>query len=339
MMGYIDAVTVAVPRRVRGRRPAGGRRLPRRRRSRTRGPPGPAATSSSGTARSSPGGRRTVRPPSAVPDRRRPHRQPQPPAQAPAGHGPGGLAAAGGRGLRRRPLQLVARPGPRPVGSGDGPHRARRRGAPPRARRQGALRVPQLAIHLDREISSKGLKLNPQQHLTPVWGVGAVQEGDLRAVRGRRARHRRRRRPRLGPHGARPHAGVVPRSRTASCWRPLGSTTSAPASPRCGRCSTSPRPSSPRRRRLAGWRGPGRSRSASTTTRRSAATSATGADGVLLASVLERAVAGPRRRPGCLPPLDGRVGVRVGRHGPRHPPELPRAPRARPPDRGRTADR
>ena len=40
-------------------------------------------------------------------------------------------------------------------------------------------RVPQLAIHLDRDISSKGLLLNPQQHLVPIWGVGAVDEGGL----------------------------------------------------------------------------------------------------------------------------------------------------------------
>ncbi|MEX2292571.1 MAG: M18 family aminopeptidase [Acidimicrobiales bacterium] len=35
------------------------------------------------------------------------------------------------------------------------------------------LRIPQLAIHLDREISSEGLRLNPQQHLSPIWGLGA----------------------------------------------------------------------------------------------------------------------------------------------------------------------
>ncbi len=36
------------------------------------------------------------------------------------------------------------------------------------------LRVPQLAIHLDREIRETGVKLNPQQHLFPVWGVGTA---------------------------------------------------------------------------------------------------------------------------------------------------------------------
>jgi len=33
------------------------------------------------------------------------------------------------------------------------------------------LRIPQLAIHLDGEIREKGLQLNPQRHLSPVWGL------------------------------------------------------------------------------------------------------------------------------------------------------------------------
>jgi aspartyl aminopeptidase len=41
------------------------------------------------------------------------------------------------------------------------------------------LRIPQLAIHLDREVNEKGLVLNRQQHLSPVWGLGASAEGDL----------------------------------------------------------------------------------------------------------------------------------------------------------------
>ncbi|WP_020573547.1 M18 family aminopeptidase [Actinopolymorpha alba] len=40
------------------------------------------------------------------------------------------------------------------------------------------LRVPQLAIHLDREIRETGVKLNPQQHVFPVWGVG-TSPGDF----------------------------------------------------------------------------------------------------------------------------------------------------------------
>ncbi|WEO96350.1 M18 family aminopeptidase [Streptomyces sp. FXJ1.172] len=42
------------------------------------------------------------------------------------------------------------------------------------------LRVPQLAIHLDRSVSTEGLKLDKQRHLQPVWGLGGdVREGDL----------------------------------------------------------------------------------------------------------------------------------------------------------------
>jgi aspartyl aminopeptidase len=41
------------------------------------------------------------------------------------------------------------------------------------------LRVPQLAPHLDREVNDRGLKLDPQQHLLPVWGVGEFRDGDL----------------------------------------------------------------------------------------------------------------------------------------------------------------
>lgn len=43
------------------------------------------------------------------------------------------------------------------------------------------LRIPQLAIHLDRDVNAKGLKLDPQRHLTPVWGVGEVTPGAFRA--------------------------------------------------------------------------------------------------------------------------------------------------------------
>ncbi|MFP3989123.1 M18 family aminopeptidase [Streptomyces sp. E11-3] len=41
------------------------------------------------------------------------------------------------------------------------------------------LRVPQLAIHLDRTVSSDGLKLDKQRHLQPIWGLGDSREGDL----------------------------------------------------------------------------------------------------------------------------------------------------------------
>ncbi|AKH83558.1 aminopeptidase 2 [Streptomyces sp. CNQ-509] len=41
------------------------------------------------------------------------------------------------------------------------------------------LRVPQLAIHLDRGVVTEGLKLDKQRHSTPIWGLGPVHEGDL----------------------------------------------------------------------------------------------------------------------------------------------------------------
>jgi aspartyl aminopeptidase len=40
-------------------------------------------------------------------------------------------------------------------------------------------RVPQLAIHLDRDVSERGLLLDKQQHLTPVWGCGAATAGEF----------------------------------------------------------------------------------------------------------------------------------------------------------------
>jgi len=38
--------------------------------------------------------------------------------------------------------------------------------------RRPLLRVAQLAVHLDRGVNERGLVLNPQQHLVPLWGVG-----------------------------------------------------------------------------------------------------------------------------------------------------------------------
>lgn len=38
------------------------------------------------------------------------------------------------------------------------------------------LRVPQLAIHLDKEIHSKGLSLNKQTHMAPMWALGGREE-------------------------------------------------------------------------------------------------------------------------------------------------------------------
>ncbi|WP_206504765.1 M18 family aminopeptidase [Streptomyces chrestomyceticus] len=41
------------------------------------------------------------------------------------------------------------------------------------------MRVPQLAVHLDRSVNADGLKLDKQRHMTPIWGLGEVREGDL----------------------------------------------------------------------------------------------------------------------------------------------------------------
>ncbi|WP_431959036.1 M18 family aminopeptidase [Actinacidiphila sp. bgisy160] len=41
------------------------------------------------------------------------------------------------------------------------------------------LRVPQLAVHLDRGVNDSGLKLDKQRHMQPVWGLGEVDEGAL----------------------------------------------------------------------------------------------------------------------------------------------------------------
>ena len=38
------------------------------------------------------------------------------------------------------------------------------------------LRIPSLAIHLNRDLRQEGLHLNPQQHLVPVWGPASGPE-------------------------------------------------------------------------------------------------------------------------------------------------------------------
>jgi len=43
------------------------------------------------------------------------------------------------------------------------------------------LRVSQLAIHLDRELSERGLTLNKQTQMTPIWALGQPREGEFRA--------------------------------------------------------------------------------------------------------------------------------------------------------------
>ncbi|MDO8364396.1 MAG: M18 family aminopeptidase, partial [Actinomycetota bacterium] len=46
---------------------------------------------------------------------------------------------------------------------------------------EAVARVPQLAIHLDRDVSEKGLVLDKQAHLAPVWGVGVPAPGEFAA--------------------------------------------------------------------------------------------------------------------------------------------------------------
>ncbi|MFM7069654.1 MAG: M18 family aminopeptidase [Actinomycetes bacterium] len=41
------------------------------------------------------------------------------------------------------------------------------------------VRIPLLAIHLDRE-ANQGLRLDPQQHVQPLWALGDPREGDFR---------------------------------------------------------------------------------------------------------------------------------------------------------------
>lgn len=43
------------------------------------------------------------------------------------------------------------------------------------------LRVPQLAIHLDREINERGLNLNKQTHMSPIWRSGTADTGDFKS--------------------------------------------------------------------------------------------------------------------------------------------------------------
>jgi aspartyl aminopeptidase len=43
---------------------------------------------------------------------------------------------------------------------------------------EALLRVPQLAIHLDRGVN-EGMTLDRQRHVTPLWGLGPVDEGAL----------------------------------------------------------------------------------------------------------------------------------------------------------------
>ena len=47
--------------------------------------------------------------------------------------------------------------------------------------REPIARIPQLAIHLDRDVNERGLILDKHSHLTPVWGVGSASAGEFNA--------------------------------------------------------------------------------------------------------------------------------------------------------------
>ena len=213
-------LAVAVPRlRHRGRDAHRGRvhaAWPRTR----RGPATPAATSSSAAAASSPGRSRPARSPttasaSSAPTPTAPTcaSSPSPTWSAPA------CRAARRRGLRRRAAQQLARPRPGPVGPGGGPAR-RSGGAIVRLLRvdRPVCCIPQLAIHLDREVTTKGLRRQPPAAPAPRSGASATgdDEGEFRGLRGRGAGRGRRRRPRLGPHAPRPGARRPGRAATTS---------------------------------------------------------------------------------------------------------------------------
>ena len=48
--------------------------------------------------------------------------------------------------------------------------------------RRALLRVPSLAIHLNRKVNTEGLKLNAQEHMAPIVGLSEASDTDLRTL-------------------------------------------------------------------------------------------------------------------------------------------------------------
>jgi len=92
----------------------------------------------------------------------------------PTTHGPGGwwqlgLEVYGGPLLNSwldRELELAGR-----IVTRDGAEHLVRTGS--------LLRIPQLAVHLDRSVTSEGLTLDKQRHTQPVWGLGDEESADV----------------------------------------------------------------------------------------------------------------------------------------------------------------
>ena len=263
-----------------------------------------------------------------LPDARGPHRQPQPAGQAPPRPRVG---RAGASSASRSTAARCSTPGSTATSACRAGSACSRSDGPELRPASGTtaplLRVPQLAIHLDREINQAGLKLNPQHHLTPIWGLGPADAGAFvryLAEPGRRGRGIDRL---LGRDGPRRHPGRDRRRRRGADRRAPASTTCCRAGPRRRALVSAAGDCHGVRARDPGH-GPVRPRGGRQRRR------PPGAAGDVLATTLERivlATGGDRddhaaRAGGVVPGLD--------RRRPRHPSELRRAPRSGPPRRG-----